>query len=141
MMKKLLATVVSLCMLAVLIPFTPVNAATVPWNPDIEVKGTARIGQMITVPQDTTQYYQLNLKKRQDEKGRYIADAGDALLSIAFFIFYIFIFCIFYLESLYAMRYNKQVNTKIFGDGCNSLPAVFVLGIQSMLETCFRKPV
>lgn len=64
-MKKLLATVVSLCMLAVLIPFTPVNAATVPWDPDIEVKGTAQIGQTITVPQDTTQYYQLNLKEGQ----------------------------------------------------------------------------
>lgn len=66
MMKKLLATVVSLCMLAVLIPFTPVNAATVPWSPDIEVKGTAQIGQTITVPKDTEElYYQLDLKAGQ----------------------------------------------------------------------------
>lgn len=66
MMKKLLATVVSLCMLAVLIPFTPVNAATVPWNQDIEVKGTAQIGQTITVPKDTEElYYQLDLKAGQ----------------------------------------------------------------------------
>lgn len=64
-MKKLLATVVSLCMLAVLIPFTPVNAATVPWDADIPVNGTAQIGQTITVPQRTTQYYQLNLKAGQ----------------------------------------------------------------------------
>lgn len=66
MMKKLLATVVSLCMLAVLIPFTPVNAATVPWDQDIEVKGTAQIGQTITVPKDTEElYYQLDLKAGQ----------------------------------------------------------------------------
>lgn len=64
-MKKLLATVVSLCMLAVLIPFTPVNAATVPWDADIPVNGTAQIGQTITVPQDTVQYYQLDLKAGQ----------------------------------------------------------------------------
>lgn len=82
MMKKLLATVVSLCMLAVLIPFTPVNAATVPWNQDIEVKGTAQIGQTITVPkakvitsgegdvidfdtEPTEVYYKLNLTAGQ----------------------------------------------------------------------------
>lgn len=49
-MKKLLATVVSLCMLAVLVPFVPVNAETVPWDSHQEIAGTARIGQTITVP-------------------------------------------------------------------------------------------
>lgn len=66
-MKKLLATVVSLCMLAVLIPFVPVNAATVPWDSQVQVTGTAQIGQTITVPKvaenadETTVYYQMNL--------------------------------------------------------------------------------
>ena len=94
MMKKLLATVVSLCMLAVLILFTPVNAATVPWSPDIEVKGTAQIGQTITVPPTTGYYddddnwistgeiyYQLNLKAGQSVYF-YQAPNADATASV-----------------------------------------------------------
>lgn len=65
MMKKLLATVVSLCMLVVLVPFTPVNAATVPWDNTIEVAGTAQIGQTITVYKNTEVYYQVNLRAGQ----------------------------------------------------------------------------
>ena len=82
MMKKLLATVVSLCMLAVLVPFVPVNAETVPWDSQQEIAGTAQIGQTITVPKakvamsgdeddddyntDSTKvYYKLNLTAGQ----------------------------------------------------------------------------
>ena len=66
MMKKLLATVVSLCMLAVLVPFVPVNAETVPWDSQQKIAGTAQIGQTITVPKDTEElYYQLDLKAGQ----------------------------------------------------------------------------
>lgn len=66
MMKKLLATVVSLCMLAVLIPFVPVNAETVPWSSQQEIAGTAQIGQMITVPKARVKvYYKLNLTAGQ----------------------------------------------------------------------------
>lgn len=81
-MKKLLATVVSLCMLAVLVPFVPVNAETVPWDSHQEIAGTARIGQTITVPkarvitseegdvidygtEPTELYYKLNLTAGQ----------------------------------------------------------------------------
>lgn len=73
MMKKLLATVVSLCMLAVLIPFVPVNAETVPWDSQQKIAGTVQIGQTITVPKDdddystdpTEVYYKLNLTAGQ----------------------------------------------------------------------------
>lgn len=79
MMKKLLATVVSLCMLAVLVPFVPVNAETVPWDSQQEIAGTAQIGQTITVPkarvtmsedddyntEDTELYYKVNLTAGQ----------------------------------------------------------------------------
>lgn len=69
MMKKLLATVVSLCMLVVLVPFVPVNAETVPWDDQQEIAGTAQIGQTITVQKANTKptevYYKLNLTAGQ----------------------------------------------------------------------------
>ena len=41
----------------------------------------------------------------------------------------------FYLESISIMRYNKRVNKyRIFGDGCNSLPAVFVSDEAAIYE-------
>lgn len=65
-MKKLLATVVSLCMLAVLIPFVPVNAETVPWDSQQKIAGTVQIGQTITVPKARVKvYYKLNLTAGQ----------------------------------------------------------------------------
>ena len=40
-----------------------------------------------------------------------------------------------YLESISIMRYNKRVNKyRIFGDGCNSLPAVFVSDEAAIYE-------
>lgn len=38
------------------------------------------------------------------------------------------------LEYISIMRYNKEHKYRIFGDGCNSLPAVFVSDEAAIYE-------
>ena len=41
------------------------------------------------------------------------------------------------LEYISIMRYNKKRKYRIFGDGCNSLPAVFVSNMLQVIETAY----